>query len=35
MGLLKERKDAGLNMPSGISFAVPVQFLRELIRTSR
>ena len=35
MGVLKGRKDATLNMPSGISFAVPVQFLQELIRASR
>ena len=35
MGLLKGRKDASLSQPSGISFAVPVQFLQELIRTSR
>jgi S1-C subfamily serine protease len=35
MGLLKNRKDATLNMPSGISFAVPVQFLQELIRAPR
>ena len=35
MGLLKNRKDATLNMPSGISFAVPVQFLQELIRGLR
>ena len=28
-------KDAALNMPSGISFAVPVHFLQDLIRASR
>jgi S1-C subfamily serine protease len=35
MGLLKDRKDATMSQPSGISFAVPVQFLQELIRASR
>jgi S1-C subfamily serine protease len=35
MGVLKGRKDAALNMPSGISFAVPVHFLQDLIRASR
>lgn len=32
MVFVKERKEAALSQPSGISFAVPVRFVRELLR---
>lgn len=35
MGLLKGTKDAAVGQPSGISFAVPIQYLQELVRTAR
>lgn len=35
MGLLKGTKDAAIGQPSGISFAVPVQHLKDLIRSTR
>ena len=35
MGFLKSIKDSAVGQPSGISFAVPVQHLRELMQTVR
>ena len=35
MGFLKSTKDAAIGQPSGISFAIPVQYLRDLIRAPR
>ena len=35
MGFLKGAKDAAIGQPSGISFAIPVQYLRDLIRAQR
>jgi len=35
MGFVKGTKDAAVGQPSGISFAVPIQYLQELIRGSR
>jgi S1-C subfamily serine protease len=35
MGLLKATKDAAVGQPSGISFAVPIQHLQELLRGVR
>ncbi len=35
MGLLKGTKDAAVGQPSGISFAVPIQHLQELLRGVR
>ena len=35
MGMLKGTKDAAVGQPSGISFAVPAQFLQEMLRALR
>ena len=35
MGFVKGTKDAAVGQPSGISFGVPVQYLHDLIRSSR
>ena len=35
MGFLKSTKDAAIGQPSGISFAIPIQYLTDLIRTTR
>ena len=35
MAFLKGAKDAAIGQPSGISFAIPVEFLRDLIRAPR
>jgi S1-C subfamily serine protease len=35
MGFLKGTKDSAVGQPSGISFAVPVQYLQELINAVR
>ena len=35
MGFLKGAKDAAIGQPSGISFAIPIQYLRDLIRAPR
>jgi len=35
MGLLKSTKDSAVGQPSGISFAVPIQYLQELMTNLR
>ena len=35
MGFVKGTKDAAVGQPSGISFAVPIQYLHDLIRSLR
>jgi len=35
MGFLKGTKDSAVGQPSGISFAVPIQYLQELVRSVR
>jgi S1-C subfamily serine protease len=35
MGFLKGSKDAAVGQPSGISFAVPIQHVKELLRSVR
>jgi S1-C subfamily serine protease len=35
MGFVKGTKDTAIGQPSGISFAVPIQHLQELIRSVR